>query len=155
MVKRVAGGLFQPRELLKIEMRLTRHAWSIYLALMAPVALAYLAGPLNAGPVFNAIGFSACIAIVLGVRINRPSARWPWYLIALGQFLLAAGDVVAYNYKTFFGSARRTPTSTGGYVVARRRRLGLVDHRPRTPRGRRSPSALRRRRANVPAHSSP
>ena len=41
-------------------MRLSRHAWWLYLALMAPITLAYLAGPLNAGPVFNVIGFSAC-----------------------------------------------------------------------------------------------
>ena len=65
-------------------MRLTRHAWWLYLALMAPITVAYLAGPLNSGPVFNVIGFSACIAIVVGVRRNRPSARAAWYLIALG-----------------------------------------------------------------------
>jgi diguanylate cyclase (GGDEF)-like protein/PAS domain S-box-containing protein len=91
-------------------MRFSRHAWWLYLALMMPIALAYLAGPLNAGPVFNGIGFSACIAIVLGVRIHKPAARLPWYLIALGQGFFAAGDVLAYNYKAFFGTALPFPS---------------------------------------------
>jgi hypothetical protein len=33
-------------------------------------------GPLNSGPVFNAIGFSGCAAIVVGVRLHRPATRW-------------------------------------------------------------------------------
>lgn len=78
-------------------MRWSRHAWWLYLALMAPLSVAYLAGPLNAGPVFNVIGFSACVAIVLGVRINRPGTRWAWYLIALGQLLFVFGDVIAVS----------------------------------------------------------
>jgi diguanylate cyclase (GGDEF)-like protein/PAS domain S-box-containing protein len=77
---------------------------------MAPVAVAYLAGPLNAGPVFNVIGFSACIAIVVGVRRHKPATRLSWYLIALGQAFLVAGDVVAYNYKAFFGTALPFPS---------------------------------------------
>ena len=91
-------------------MRWSRHAWWLYLALMAPLSVAYLAGPLNAGPVFNVIGFSACVAIVVGVRINRPGTRWAWYLIALGQLLFVSGDVIAYNYKAFFGSQLPFPS---------------------------------------------
>jgi diguanylate cyclase (GGDEF)-like protein/PAS domain S-box-containing protein len=91
-------------------MRVSRHAWWLYLAVMAAISVAYLAGPLKAGPVFNAIGFSACIAIVAGVRIHRPAARWAWYLIALGQALLVAGDVLAYNYTAFFGVALPFPS---------------------------------------------
>ena len=59
---------------------------------------------------FNAIGFSAVVAIVVGVRIHRPAARWPWYLIALGQALFVAGDVLAYNYRAFFGRALPFPS---------------------------------------------
>jgi hypothetical protein len=83
-------------------MRFSHHAWWLYLALMAPVSVAYLAGPLNTGPVFNVIGFSGCAAIVVGVRIHRPAARRAWYLLALGQFLFVAGDVIA------IGGAGRT-----------------------------------------------
>jgi diguanylate cyclase (GGDEF)-like protein/PAS domain S-box-containing protein len=77
---------------------------------MTVVSIAYLAGPLDAGPVFNAIGFSACIAIVVGVRKHKPLTRLPWYLIALGQSLFVAGDVLAYNYRAFFGKPLPFPS---------------------------------------------
>jgi hypothetical protein len=31
-------------------------------------------------------------------------ARWAWYLVALGQAFFVTGDVLAHNYKAFFGS---------------------------------------------------
>jgi diguanylate cyclase (GGDEF)-like protein/PAS domain S-box-containing protein len=90
--------------------RLSRHGWWMYLALMTAVSVAYLAGPLNAGPVFNVIGLSASVAIVVGVGKHKPSARLPWYLIALGQSLFVAGDVLAYNYQAFFGKPLPFPS---------------------------------------------
>ncbi len=99
-------------------MRLSRHAWWLYLALMLPVSVAYLAGPLNAGPVFNAIGFSGCIAIVAGVRMHRPAARWGWYLVAVGQALLVTGDVLAYNYRAFFHAALPFPSIADPFYLA-------------------------------------
>src|SRR5579863_8021762 len=91
-------------------MRLSRHAWWLYLAVMVPIAAAYLAGPLNAGPVFNVIGASGVVAIVAGVRMHRPAARAAWYLIALGLALFVAGDVLAYNYPALFGGALPFPS---------------------------------------------
>ena len=41
---------------------------------MTSVAVAYLAGPLKAGPVFNVLGFSAVIAIVVVVLLVRRQA---------------------------------------------------------------------------------
>ncbi len=86
-------------------MRRSRHAWWLYLALIAPVAVGYLAGPLRAGPVYNAIGFSAVPAMVIGVRMHRPTARWAWYVLAFGEVLFVGGDVLAYNYAAIFGGA--------------------------------------------------
>ena len=91
-------------------MRFSRHAWWLYLAVMAPIAVAYLAGPLNAGPVFNVIGFSGVAAVITGVRMHRPAARVAWYLIALGLALFVAGDALAYNYKALFGGALPFPS---------------------------------------------
>jgi hypothetical protein len=103
---------------LTIEMRFSLRAWWLYLAVMVPIAIAYLAGPLNAGPVFNVIGFSACIAIVVGVRMHKPAARLPWYLIALGQAFFVAGDVLAYNYKAFFGTTLPFPSAADPLYLA-------------------------------------
>jgi diguanylate cyclase (GGDEF)-like protein/PAS domain S-box-containing protein len=76
----------------------------------ATIAVAYLAGPLNAGPVFNALGFSGVVAVIVGVRMHRPAARFAWYLIALGLALFVSGDVLAYNYTALFGGALPFPS---------------------------------------------
>jgi uncharacterized membrane protein YhhN len=77
---------------------------------MVPVVVASLAGPLDAGPVFNVIGFSGVAAVVVGVRMHRPAARLAWYLIALGLALFVPGDVLAYNYRALFGGALPFPS---------------------------------------------
>src|SRR5579862_3644869 len=83
----------------------SRRAWWLYLALIAPVTVGYLAGPFHAGPVYNAIGFSAVVAMAVGVCMHRPVARWAWYVLAAAEVLFVGGDVLAYNYATFFGRA--------------------------------------------------
>ena len=92
------------------ETRFTRRAWWLYLAVMLPIAVLYLAGPLNTGPVFNLIGFSGVIAIVIGVRLHRPATRLAWYLLAAGLAFFVAGDVLSYNYAALFGEALPYPS---------------------------------------------
>jgi diguanylate cyclase (GGDEF)-like protein/PAS domain S-box-containing protein len=99
-------------------MDLSRRAWWLYLAVMLAVGVVYLAGPLDAGPVFNVIGFSACIAIVVGVRVHKPQTRWAWYLIALGQALFVSGDVLAYNYRAIFSTALPFPSIADPFYLA-------------------------------------
>ena len=86
-------------------MRRSRHAWWLYLALIAPVVAGFLAGPFRVGPVYNVIGFSTVPAMIIGVRMHRPTARWAWYVLAFGQVLFVGGDVLAYNYTAIFGVA--------------------------------------------------
>jgi signal transduction histidine kinase len=82
-----------------------KRAWWLFLLAMAPLVGLYLFGPaaLNTGPAFNAIGLSAVVAILVGVRIHRPRHPGAWYLFAAGQALFVTGDVLAYNYERFFG----------------------------------------------------
>src|ERR1700722_9265018 len=90
--------------------RLSRNAWGLYLAVVLPIAVLYLGGPLNAGPVFNLIGFSGVIAILVGVRTHKPATRLAWYLLAAGLAFLVAGDVISYNYPALFGRALPFPS---------------------------------------------
>ena len=59
------------------------HAWSAYLVAVASLTTVYIAahflGPhwLNSGPVFNLIGVSAVVALVLGARRNTPTGACP------------------------------------------------------------------------------
>jgi signal transduction histidine kinase len=79
-------------------------AWWLFLLVMAPIVGLYLFVPeINQGPVFNGIGLTAVVAILVGVRMHRPSDAKPWYLFAVGQALFVAGDVLAYNYERLFG----------------------------------------------------
>jgi len=86
-------------------------AWLVLLGWMAVVtsayAIAHFAGPqwLNSGPMFNVIGVSAVVAILVGARRNVRGRRLPWYLFALGQTLFVLGDVFSDNYGWFFGGA--------------------------------------------------
>ena len=82
-----------------------RPLWLYYLAFGIAGGLAYYFGPVigKSGPLFNALGLSSVVAILVGIRRNKPPNPTPWYLFALGQALFIAGDVITYNYPKFFG----------------------------------------------------
>src|SRR6204780_3172025 len=102
----------------RVEVCRSRRVWWLYLVVMVPIAVLYLAGPLKAGPVFNVIGFSAVVAIVAGVHTHKPAARLAWYLIAAGQAFFVAGDVVSYNYTALFGTALPFPSVADAVYLA-------------------------------------
>ena len=98
--------------------------WVAYLAgigvLTAAYVTAHFTGPkwLNSGPVFNVIGASAVVALIVGARRNAAVRRLPWYLMALGQTFFVTGDVLAYNYTRFFGGELPTPSIADGFYLA-------------------------------------
>ncbi len=101
-----------------------RHAWWLYLAFMSVLTTAYViagfTGPhwLNGGPIYNVIGGSTVVALILGARKNSKERRLPWYLFALGQALFVSGDVLAYNYHRFFGSELPFPSIADPFYLA-------------------------------------
>jgi diguanylate cyclase (GGDEF)-like protein/PAS domain S-box-containing protein len=103
---------------------LRRHAWWLYLTvtslLTAGYVLAHFSGPhwLNSGPVYNVIGGSTVVALIVGARKNSQERRLPWYLFALGQALFVTGDVLAYNYQRFFGAALPFPSIADPFYLA-------------------------------------
>ena len=68
---------------------------------LAVVALAVYFMVGHSSTLFNLIGLSSPILIVVAVRLHQPKTPSAWQLIALGQFLFIAGDVVSYNYERF------------------------------------------------------
>ncbi|MDP9331326.1 MAG: EAL domain-containing protein [Actinomycetota bacterium] len=50
---------------------------------------------------FNLIGLSSPLLILVAVHVHKPERRLPWILFAVGQMLFIAGDVIAYNYEKF------------------------------------------------------
>jgi diguanylate cyclase (GGDEF)-like protein/PAS domain S-box-containing protein len=97
---------------------LSARPWIWYPAIAGAVAVLYLAGPLGAGPVFNLLGASSAVAVSAGTRRWRPRGRSGWELIALGQTLFVAGDVLAYNYEALFGSQLPFPSIADPFYLA-------------------------------------
>ena len=86
-------------------------AWHAYLLIGGLVLTAFVfVHSIRVGPLFNGIGLSAPIAIVIAIRVHRPGQRLPWYLVAIGQSLFVAGDVITYNYERFFGTTAPFPS---------------------------------------------
>jgi diguanylate cyclase (GGDEF)-like protein/PAS domain S-box-containing protein len=104
--------------------RLRRRAWWLYLAGMAALTTAYMCGHflgphwLNSGPVYNLIGASTVVALIVGARINSKARRLPWYLFAVGQALFVTGDALAYNYERIFGAALPFPSIADPFYLA-------------------------------------
>ena len=85
--------------------------WLMYLLIGTAVLFAYLAVPsFRVGPVFNVIGLSGTVAIVVFLSLRRPEHRLPWILVATGLVLFVAGDVITYNYPKFFGTEPPFPS---------------------------------------------
>ena len=80
--------------------------WAWYLVSTCALMGLYLFAPVLAGsgPLINALGLSGVIAIVVGIRLNKPRARAAWWLFAGGQFLFFCGDLYTYSYPKLFGA---------------------------------------------------
>jgi diguanylate cyclase (GGDEF)-like protein/PAS domain S-box-containing protein len=74
--------------------------WQGYLAFGACAMFLYLLiPPLKGNPVLlNTIGMTSWIAVIVGIRRNRPAYSLPWWLFAVGFLLYWMGDVYTYSY---------------------------------------------------------
>ena len=80
--------------------------WAWYLVSTCSLTGLYLFAPglSGSGPLINALGLSGVIAIVVGIRLNKPRAQAAWWLFAAGQFLFFCGDLYTYSYPKLFGA---------------------------------------------------
>ena len=78
--------------------------WQLYLAVGGVFTFLYAFVPpfKESGPVINLLGLSGVVAVVVGVRRNRPRSRGPWLLFALGLALFWLGDLYTYSYPKLF-----------------------------------------------------
>jgi signal transduction histidine kinase len=69
---------------------------AIFLAGGLALTVAYFAIPRGAAQndLYDAIGVASALAIVLGVRLNRPGFPLPWLLFAAGNLLFAVADII-------------------------------------------------------------
>lgn len=79
--------------------------WQTYLAGSIPALVLYLTLPsgIPQDLVYVLIGGSSVVAIMVGVRLHRPSTRVPWTLMALGLLAWVAADVLWIWYEDVLG----------------------------------------------------
>jgi diguanylate cyclase (GGDEF)-like protein/PAS domain S-box-containing protein len=72
----------------------TPRAWKCYIAFGMTLGVIYAIVPLPATKliVWPLLAWSSVIAILVGVRRNRPAVRGPWFLLAAGVATFASGD---------------------------------------------------------------
>ena len=77
--------------------RLLRAGYAVWCIALAAVFYAW-----DASHVFSwgAIGLTGVAGVLLGVRINRPAQRLPWFLLAASLFFFIAGDTYYFTRLT-------------------------------------------------------
>ncbi|HYM55275.1 MAG TPA: EAL domain-containing protein [Solirubrobacteraceae bacterium] len=68
--------------------------------------------------VYNLIGGSTIVAVIVGAVKNSPRRRLPWYLFAVGQGLFLTADILAYDYERLFGGALPFPSIADPFHLA-------------------------------------
>jgi diguanylate cyclase (GGDEF)-like protein/PAS domain S-box-containing protein len=121
--------------------------WQLYLSVGTMVCALYVFVPplKGSGPVINLLGLSGVVAVVVGIRRNRPKAQAAWWCFAVGLLLFWAGDLYTYSYPKLFGADVPFPSfgdalylgvypvlMTGLMLIVRRRnrtsdRPGVID----------------------------
>ena len=99
--------------------------WLAYLGATLALAARLRASPTRWGPqwlrsglVFNLIGGSAVVALIVGARRNSGGSRVPWYLFAVGVGLFVTSGVLSYNYERLFGTAQPFPSVADQFHLA-------------------------------------
>jgi len=77
--------------------------WAAYLAFGAVGMCLYLLDtPLKGNPAFfNTLGLTSWIAVIVGIRRNKPRYALPWWLFAFGFLLYWMGDFYTYSYPKY------------------------------------------------------
>src|SRR2546423_2148413 len=96
------------------------NAWIWYLALTGALTAAYffVPGLKGSGPLINGLGFSGVVAIAVGIKIQKPTARLAWWLFVLGQLLFFSGDLYTYSYPKLFGADVGFPSAGDALYLA-------------------------------------
>ncbi len=77
--------------------------WQAYLAVGALFTALYMLVPPFKGNalLINALGLASWVAVLVGVRRNRPRYKLPWFLFAFGLCLYWLGDLYTYSYPKY------------------------------------------------------
>ncbi|MEE1787667.1 EAL domain-containing protein [Streptomyces sp. SP17BM10] len=89
-----------------------------YLLWMVAFIAAYYSDPSQRIIWWTGIGLGGVAAIVIGVRLNRPSHALPWYLLALANLSFTAGEVVQAVQLQILHLDNPFPSVADGFYLA-------------------------------------
>ena len=95
-------------------------AWAIYLLLAVPLFVIYrfLPEPIMYSVIYDVFAFTSLAAILIGVRINRPTYALPWYLLAAGVGSWLVGDML-WTYFEYVAHTAPFPSAADAiYLLA-------------------------------------
>ncbi|WP_175309164.1 hypothetical protein [Streptomyces lunaelactis] len=89
-----------------------------YFAVVIPLTVVYLTIPSRRDVTWAAIGLAGVCAILLGVRLNRPTHRWPWLVLAAANLTFTAGDTTYNILNTVFNQQNPFPSLGDAFYLA-------------------------------------
>jgi signal transduction histidine kinase len=100
--------------------RVIPRAARIFLAVELVLGAAYFLMPdsLPRAIVYCTLGLGMVVAVVVGVRIRRPSRPLAWYLLAAGQLSFTVGDAINYTYEWVLQVPAPYPSVADGFYLA-------------------------------------
>ncbi|WP_142214921.1 aminotransferase class I/II-fold pyridoxal phosphate-dependent enzyme [Streptomyces sp. SLBN-118] len=89
-----------------------------YFVVVIPLTVVYLTIPGSRDVTWAAIGILGVCAILLGIRINRPTHRWPWLVLAAAAFTFTVGATTYNILNTFFNQQNPFPSLADVFYLA-------------------------------------
>ncbi|MDL2074815.1 aminotransferase class I/II-fold pyridoxal phosphate-dependent enzyme [Streptomyces sp. GXMU-J15] len=99
---------------------LLQPAQRLAVALVTSVAVAtvvYMAVPVTHTPMWALIGLMGVGAVLIGVRLNRPAHRWPWWVLAAGLLAFITGDTYYNAMEEYFGASNPFPSPADAFYL--------------------------------------
>lgn len=96
----------------------TRGLMSAYVLLVAGLTTLYLSVPGALTPVWALIGLASVAAVAVGVRTNRPTLQWPWWVLAAALLVFTAGDTYYNTVEAYFSAANPFPSPADACYLA-------------------------------------
>lgn len=91
-------------------MQSARRPMAVHVALVAVATLVYMTVPVALTPMWAVIGLSGVGAVLLGIHLNRPAHRWPWWTLAAGLLTFIAGDTYYNVMEEYFHASNPFPS---------------------------------------------
>ncbi|KQX50124.1 aminotransferase class I/II [Streptomyces sp. Root66D1] len=90
----------------------------LYVLAVVLLTIAYLRYPSRHTALWALIGLGGVIAILVGIRLHKPSRRWPWLVLAAANLTFVGGDTAYNALEAFFGQTRPFPSVADALYLA-------------------------------------